>query len=66
MFGAARPRDAIALAMRASSPIMVEEGVIEKALSIKESVREGSEMDPDKLLEMLDELAIEDLGKYKM
>ncbi len=63
----ARPSDAIALALRTGSPIMVEEGVIEKSLNLKsETVHEGDEMDPDKLLEMLDELRIEDLGKYKM
>lgn len=62
----ARPSDAIALALRTSSPIMVEEAVIEKSLSLKETLKEGSETDPDKLLDMLDELSIEDLGKYKM
>ncbi|MEE9542322.1 MAG: bifunctional nuclease family protein [Thermodesulfobacteriota bacterium] len=63
----ARPSDAIALALRTGSPIMVEESVIDKSLSLKtETQKEGEDMDPDKLLEMLDELKIEDLGKYKM
>lgn len=63
----ARPSDAIALALRTGSPIMVEESVIEKSLSLKTAtLKEGDNLDPDKLLEMLDELKIEDLGKYKM
>jgi bifunctional DNase/RNase len=62
-----RPSDAIALAIRTGAPIMVEEKVIEKSMEIKiESVTDESDLNPDELLEMLDELSIEDLGKYKM
>lgn len=62
-----RPSDAIALALRTGSPIMVEEKVIEKSMEIKiKSIHDESDLDPDELMEMLDELSIEDLGKYKM
>ena len=46
---------------------MVEEKVIEKSRVLKiSSVDDESDLDSDELLEMLDELNIEDLGKYKM
>lgn len=62
-----RPSDAIALALRAGSPILVDEKVIEKSRVLKiKSVDEENDFDSDELLEMLDELSIEDLGKYKM
>ncbi len=62
-----RPSDAIALALRTGSPIMVDEKVIEKSQVVKiKSLDEESDFDSDELLEMLDELSIEDLGKYKM
>ena len=62
-----RPSDAIALALRTGSPIMVDEKVIEKSKVLKiNTVNDESDLNPDELLEMLDELDIEDLGKYKM
>jgi bifunctional DNase/RNase len=62
-----RPSDAIAIALRAGAPIMVDEKVIENSqeLHIK-CVDVDSELDADELIEMLEELDIEDLGKYKM
>jgi bifunctional DNase/RNase len=62
-----RPSDAIAVALRAEVSIFVDESVIEKSLSLTpDIITEGTTPDQDKLLEMLDELSIEDLGKYKM
>jgi bifunctional DNase/RNase len=59
----ARPSDAIALALRVSAPIYVEEEVINKAHSQKsEENLENSE----KLKQWLESLDPEDLGKYKM
>jgi uncharacterized protein len=58
-----RPSDAIALALRMSSPIYVEEEVVRKAHGLKfDEGLEGSE----KLRKWLDGLNSEDLGKYKM
>ncbi len=58
-----RPSDAIALALRMSSPIYVEEEVVRKAHGLKfEESLEGSE----KLKKWLDGLESEDFGKYKM
>lgn len=62
-----RPSDAIAIALRTNAPIMVEEKVIEKSRVITvDRVTDESDLDSEELLEMLDELSIEDLGKYKM
>lgn len=62
-----RPSDAIAIALRTRSPILVDEKVIEKSQVLKiNSIDEENDFDSDELLEMLDELSIEDLGKYKM
>ena len=62
-----RPSDAIAIALRTGAPILVEEKVIERSQILKiDSVNDESDLDSDELLEMLDELDIEDLGKYKM
>ncbi|MBE9532429.1 MAG: bifunctional nuclease family protein [Proteobacteria bacterium] len=61
-----RPSDAIAVALRADAKIMVEEKVIEKSMDIKVESFDESDLDSDELLEMLDELNVEDLGKYKM
>lgn len=57
----ARPSDAIALALRTSSPIFVEEAVLEHAQKI--SPDEESE---DKLKSYLENLSPDELGKYKM
>jgi len=59
----ARPSDAIALALRASAPIFVEEHVIEHARSSEPSDQQGERERLQKWLESLDP---EDLGKYKM
>jgi hypothetical protein len=58
-----RPSDAIALALRMKSPIFVEEGVVEKAQSLKlDENLESSE----RLKKWLEGLKPEDFGKYKM
>jgi uncharacterized protein len=58
-----RPSDAIALALRMSSPIYVEEEVVRKAHGLKfDENLEGSE----KLKKWLDGLNSDDFGKYKM
>jgi len=59
----ARPSDAIALALRTSSPIFVEEAVIQSA----RSVENGKEsMDVGRLQKWLEGLSEDELGKYKM
>jgi uncharacterized protein len=58
-----RPSDAIALALRMSSPIFVEDEVVRKAHGLKfDDNVEGSE----KLRKWLEGLGPEDFGKYKM
>jgi hypothetical protein len=59
----ARPSDAIALALRTSSPIFVEEAVIQSARSV-ESGKES--MDVGRLQKWLEGLSEDELGKYKM
>jgi hypothetical protein len=59
----ARPSDAIALALRTSSPIFVEEEVIQSAHSA-ESSREN--VDTARLQKWLENLSEDDFGKYKM
>jgi uncharacterized protein len=59
----ARPSDAIALALRASAPIFVEEHVIEHARTSDPSDPHAEQERLQKWLESLDP---EDLGKYKM
>jgi bifunctional DNase/RNase len=59
----ARPSDAIALALRTRSPILVEERVIDNARNLDfSSEREDSKH----LKKWLEELDPDDLGKYKM
>jgi bifunctional DNase/RNase len=58
----ARPSDAIALALRTRSPILVDETVIDNA----KTVDFGSERDSDRLQKWLESLDPDDLGKYKM
>jgi uncharacterized protein len=60
----ARPSDAIALALRTSSPIYVEETVLQTARS-DESASPGS-MDVTRLQKWLEGLDEDQLGKYKM
>ena len=59
----ARPSDAIALALRTSSPIMVEESVIDSA---KSADLVPERVDSDRLQKWLEGLDPEELGKYKM
>lgn len=59
----ARPSDAIALALRTSSPIMVEESVIDNA---KSADLAPERVDNDRLQKWLEGLDPEELGKYKM
>ena len=59
----ARPSDAIALALRASAPIFVEESVIDNA----KTVDVGTEReDAERLQKWLEGLDPDELGKYKM
>ena len=58
-----RPSDAIALALRTQSPILVEESVIEGARSAENSKESG---DVGRLRKWLEGLTEEELGKYKM
>jgi bifunctional DNase/RNase len=59
----ARPSDAIALALRTRSPILVEENVIDTAKTVDFS---AERTDNDRLQKWLESLDPEDLGKYKM
>ena len=58
-----RPSDAIALALRTRSPILVEESVIDNAKSADFT---SDSADSDRLQKWLESLDPEDLGKYKM
>ena len=58
-----RPSDAIALALRMSSPIYVEEEVVRKANGLK--FDEGGESS-ERLMKWLETLRPEDFGRYKM
>jgi hypothetical protein len=60
----ARPSDAIALALRTSAPIYVEETVLQSARS-DETASPGS-MDVTRLQKWLEGLDEDQLGKYKM
>jgi bifunctional DNase/RNase len=59
----ARPSDAIALALRASAPIYVEDRVIDNARTVDFAPEKGGSERLQKWLESLDP---EELGKYKM
>lgn len=62
-----RPSDAIALALRAKSPIFVRKDVIEKSrcIDLAKEVDEGK-VKEQKWAELLENLSGEDFGKYKM
>jgi bifunctional DNase/RNase len=60
----ARPSDAIALALRTKSPILVEESVIDSAQS--SDLGPPQRLDNERLQKWLEGLDPEDLGKYKM
>jgi len=59
----ARPSDAIALALRTRSPILVEEAVIENARTADFTAEPA---DNERLQKGLESLDPEELGKYKM
>jgi bifunctional DNase/RNase len=59
----ARPSDAIALALRAAAPILVEERVIDSA---KNTDLSSDRTDTDRLQQWLESLDPDDLGTYKM
>jgi uncharacterized protein len=59
----ARPSDAIALALRTRSPILVEEAVIDNAKTVDFA---SERTDSDRLQKWLESLDPDDLGKYKM
>ena len=58
-----RPSDAIALALRCSSPIYVSDAVLSKTtvVDLTQEIKES-----DKLIEILESLEPEDFGKYRM
>ena len=59
----ARPSDAIALALRTRSPILVDEAVIDNAKTVDFT---ADRADNDRLQKWLESLDPEELGKYKM
>jgi bifunctional DNase/RNase len=59
----ARPSDAIALALRTRSPILVDEAVINNAKAVDFGADRG---DNDRLQKWLESLDPDELGKYKM
>ncbi len=59
----ARPSDAIALALRARSPIYVEDSVIDNAKTVDLAPEKG---DSDRLQKWLENLDPDTMGKYKM
>jgi hypothetical protein len=64
----ARPSDAIALALRASAQIFVDDQVIEKSRTIDfgTKVTDLDKLKDEKLKEFLENLSPEEFGKYKM
>ena len=64
----ARPSDAIALALRASAQIFVDDQVIEKSRTIDfgTKVTDLDKLKDEKLKEFLENLSTEEFGKYKM
>lgn len=61
-----RPSDAIALALRTGSPILVETKVIEKSQQLDSKDAAFTQENKDKWTEILENLNPEDFGKYKM
>lgn len=64
----ARPSDAIAIALRTNAPIFVDETVIGKSRNVDFGSKPGDldKMKDEKLKEFLENLSMEDFGKYKM
>ena len=60
----ARPSDAIAIAIRSNSPILVSEKVIERSRRIDLTGKDKGEK--GKWGDILEKLSPEDFGKYKM
>ena len=64
-----RPSDAIAVALRTNAPIYVDQKVIEKSRNIdlsKEGKAGEQKIKEEKWAEILENLNMEDFGKYKM
>ena len=62
-----RPSDAVALAVRAQSPIFVNEDVLDQsAIDLSTLEDNGKTPDKDEMLEMLEQMDPEDFSKYKM
>ncbi|MCA1584914.1 MAG: bifunctional nuclease family protein [Acidobacteria bacterium] len=59
----ARPSDAIALALRARAPILVEDHVIDQAKTVDFA---SDKQDSERLQQWLESLDADELGKYKM
>jgi len=59
----ARPSDAIALALRTSAPIFVEDSVIDNAKTVDVT---SEKADAERLHKWLESLDPDDMGKYKM
>ena len=64
----ARPSDAIAIALRANAPIYVDEKVIERSRNVDFGVKlnELDKLKEEKIREFLENLSVDDFGKYKM
>lgn len=64
----ARPSDAIAIALRTSAPIFVDENVIEKSRNVDFGIKlnDLDKLKDEKIKEFLENLSAEDFGKYKM
>ena len=63
-----RPSDAIAIALRMSSPILVATSVIDKASNIEfsKAAQDKDKVSKEKWKEILENLTPEDFGEYKM
>lgn len=61
-----RPSDAIAIALRMNAPIFVDQGVIDKSRNIDLSKEGDQKIKEGKWAEILENLNVEDFGKYKM
>ena len=62
-----RPSDAIALALRVSAAIFVEESVIKKSAKIDLAKKEDKiVVDANEWEDVLENLSSDDFGKYKM
>lgn len=63
----ARPSDAIAMALRMSTPIFVDSEVLSKSKSLEVTFNAKSKNDESKsITKMLDDLSADAFGKYKM